>query len=569
MTLHGFRLDGSHEVYVPTKGEDGKVDGWIAVVTDLTDRRKSEEQLRANERRFKEAQHLARIGSWERDLSTDSLVSSDEMSRILGMPDSAPSSFPAFLNSVHPTDREKILAADRQVLCADAPVTTEYRIIRPNGEVCFVRSVVAVMRNHESVPVRLTGTTEDITDQVKARELLRQSERRLKNAERLANLGHWDWDLNSNQVTLSDETCRIFGQSPDYKPSYEDFLQIIIPEDKEMVEEVVGSSLANNHGFLVEFQIARPGGERRMVRSISEISVSEENGLPSRMFGTVQDVTDEKRAQEESFARQKLEIVGTLVTGIAHDFNNLLGSALSQAELGLAQLEAGFSPAEELKAIQTVAIRGSEIVGQLMIYAGKESAVVELFDLSAVVEEMFALLRLSVSKHVKIESSLATDLPAVRASSAQLSQIVINLVINASEAMGTRNGVIRVATSYTKADQTSSRGAADHFSARDYVELDVSDTGDGMPSETQARVFEPFFTTKSIGRGLGLAIVQGIVRNLGGVIHLTSEPGKGTTFRILLPGTDITGRETRDSLSAQEGFATTTISGHDSSRRGR
>jgi PAS domain S-box-containing protein len=156
------------------------------------------------------------------------------------------------------------------------------------------------MRNNECVPVRLTGATEDITDQVKARELLRQSERHLKNAERLANLGHWDWDLNSNQVTWSEETFRIFGQPVDYKPSYEDLLQITIPEDKERVDQVVRSSLAKNHGFLVEFQIARPDGDRRMVRSVSEISVDEENGLPLRMFGTVQDITDEKRAQEES-----------------------------------------------------------------------------------------------------------------------------------------------------------------------------------------------------------------------------------------------------------------------------
>ena len=555
ITLPGAATQWVHAVYVPTKGEDGKVDGWIAVVTDVTDRRKSEERLRTNERQFKEAQHLAKVGSWERDLSTDSIIFSDEMFRILGVSDGARSSFPAFLNSVHPTDREKILAADRQVLCADTPVTTEYRIIRPNGEVRFVRSVVAVVRNDEGVPVRLTGATADITDHVKARELLRQSERRLKNAERLANLGHWDWDLNSNQVTWSEETSRIFGQPVDYKPSYEDLLQITIPEDKERVAQVVRSSLAKSHGFLVEFQIARPDGDRRTVRSVSEISVDEGNGVPLRMFGTVQDITHEKRAQEESFTRQKLEIVGTLAAGVAHDFNNLLGSVLSQAELGLAQLETGLSPEEELKAIQAVARRGSEIVRQLMIYAGKESAVVELVDLSAVVEEMLELIRLSVSKHVKIESILATDLPAVRANRAQLAQIVMNLVINASEAMGTRNGVIRVTTSYTKADETSSKGIADHFSARDYVELDVSDTGDGMLPETQARVFDPFFTTKSTGHGLGLATVQGIVRNLGGVIHLTSESGKGTTFRILVPCTDVTARETQDSLSTQERFA--------------
>ena len=161
---------------------------------------------------------------------------------------------------------------------------------------------------------------------------------------------------------------------------------------------------------------------------------------------------------------------------------------------------------------------------------------------------MLELVRLSAPKHVTIESILGTDLPAVRANSAQLRQIVMNLVINASEAMGTRTGVIRVTTRYRKADHSSSMGIADHFTARDYVELDVSDTGDGMPPEIQARVFDPFFTTKSNGHGLGLATVQGIVRNLGGVIHLKSEPGKGTTFQILLPSAGITASETPDSL---------------------
>ena len=190
VTLLGHGPQWVHAVYVPTKGADGKVEGWIAVVTNVTERRESEERLRSNERQFKEAQHLAKVGSWERDLSTDSIITAP----MRCFPDSYRSAgrcprraFRPSFNLVHPTDREKILVADRQVLCADAPVTSEYRIIRPNGEVCFVRSVVAVMRNKEGVPVRLTGATQDITDQVKARDLLQESERRLKNAERLAN----------------------------------------------------------------------------------------------------------------------------------------------------------------------------------------------------------------------------------------------------------------------------------------------------------------------------------------------------------------------------------------------
>ena len=190
---------------------------------------------------------------------------------------------------------------------------------------------------------------------------------------------------------------------------------------------------------------------------------------------------------------------------------------------------------EELKAIREGAMRGSEIVRQLLIYAGKEDAVVGLVDLSSTAAEMLSLIKVSVTKHAVIRTDLGENLPAIRANAAQLRQIVMNLVTNASDAIGDRDGVIRLTTRRVavgeKPDANLFRTPASH----DYVELEVSDTGCGMSSETQAKIFDPFFTTKSAGRGLGLAVVQGIVRSLGGTIHLTSEPGQGTTFRIFLP----------------------------------
>jgi PAS domain S-box-containing protein len=293
-----------HAVYVPTAEEEGIVNGWIAVVSDVTERRESEEKLRASHRQLEEAQRLASAGSWERDLLNDEVFCSGEMFRMLGVPDRSRLSFPAFFSSVHPGDRQKILEADRQALCTEEPVAVEYRIVRPGGEVRFLRSAVAAMRNGDGVVVRLTGATQDITGQYKDRELLRESERRLKNAERLANMGHWDWDLKSNQVVWSEETFRIFGQPLNYRPSYEDLLQNTIPEDKARVAQAVKLSLAENHGFAVEFRIERPNGDQRLVRSISEISMDEESGLPSRLFGTVQDITNENRSREEFSTKQ-------------------------------------------------------------------------------------------------------------------------------------------------------------------------------------------------------------------------------------------------------------------------
>jgi nitrogen-specific signal transduction histidine kinase len=270
-----------------------------------------------------------------------------------------------------------------------------------------------------------------------------------------------------------------------------------------------------------------------MVRSVAELVLSDE-GMPAWLLGTCQDITEIKRTQEEAFFRQKLESVGTLAGGIAHDFNNLLGGVLAHSELALAELDAGSSCKEELKVIREVAIRGSEIVRQLMIYAGKESEIVERVDPSKIVEEMLGLLKVSVTKHAVINTDLGQDLPATCASAAQLRQIVMNLITNASDAIGGRDGVIRVSTR-----RVSVGGApvttAESLSGGGYVALEVSDTGCGMSRETQERLFDPFFTTKSAGRGLGLAVVSGIVRSLGGAIRVTSDLGKGSTLQILLP----------------------------------
>jgi nitrogen-specific signal transduction histidine kinase len=254
----------------------------------------------------------------------------------------------------------------------------------------------------------------------------------------------------------------------------------------------------------------------------------------------VEDITEMKRNQQEALIRQKLESLGTLAGGIAHDFNNILGAVQAQAELARVELNAGESCHGELRAIGEVAMRGSEIVRQLMIYAGTESGAVELVDLSKTVDEMLALLRVSVTKHAVINADLDQDLPAVVASAAQVRQIVMNLITNASDAIGERDGVIRVRTRHVILTGESAWASSRTLPDGHYVQLEVSDTGRGMSPETQTNVFDPFFTTKSAGRGLGLAVVQGIVRSLGGAIHLASELDKGTTFQMLLPCVETT-----------------------------
>ncbi len=369
---------------------------------------------------------------------------------------------------------------------------------------------------------------------VQIREHLQDSEERLKSAQRLTHVGSWHWSLGANQVVCSEECKRIFGQPEDYAPSLEGLLQIITPLDRERVANEIQRGIAEKTGCSTEFRIVRPDGDLRTVTFTSQVLLDEE-GSPRHIFGACQDVTGDRRMQEESLARQKLETVGTLANGIAHDFNNLLGGVLAQAELALSELAAGSRPEEELKAICSVAKSGSEIVRQLMIYAGQERAAPDLVDVARTVEEMAEILRFSISKRASLHTDLDKDLPAVRASGAQIRQIVMNLVINASDAIGDQDGVIRLTVRRVKVGDDRLAWISKELAEGDFVLLEVADTGRGMSPETRARIFDPFFTTKPLGHGLGLPVVSGIVRGLAGAIHLASEPGKGTTFRLLLP----------------------------------
>jgi PAS domain S-box-containing protein len=246
-------------------------------------------------------------------------------------------------------------------------------------------------------------------------------------------------------------------------------------------------------------------------------------GRVYRIIGCCLDITDLKRTQQETLARQKLESIGVLAGGIAHDFNNLLGSILAQAELALTNVAAGASTGAEIEQIKAVALRASEIVRELMIYAGQEAANLEPLDVSHLVDEMIQLLRVSISKQAILKTDFGQNLPRIRGNAAQMRQVVMNLITNASEAIGERNGVIHVSTELVKLPEA------------EFLRLEVSDTGCGMTPETQAKIFEPFFSTKFAGRGLGLAVVQGIVRSHGGAIILKSRPGQGTRVQIFLP----------------------------------
>jgi two-component system cell cycle sensor histidine kinase/response regulator CckA len=274
------------------------------------------------------------------------------------------------------------------------------------------------------------------------------------------------------------------------------------------------------------------------------------NQISTTMYQNIQQarfITERKRAEEgrirlEARMRevQKLESLGVLAGGIAHDFNNLLMAILGNADLALLSLSPVSPARHNVEAIVKSSQRAADLCSQMLAYSGRGRFVLGRYDLSEIVQEMVHMLQVSVSKKATLRYRFARGLPAVEADATQLRQVVMNLITNASDALGETSGVIEVSIGLMECDRAylSESYLDDKLQEGRYVYIEVSDTGSGMDAETRSRLFDPFFTTKSTGRGLGLAAVLGIVRGHKGAIKVHSEPGKGTTIRILLPAVE-------------------------------
>ena len=255
----------------------------------------------------------------------------------------------------------------------------------------------------------------------------------------------------------------------------------------------------------------------------------------------IRDVTERKRIEEQLRHTQKLESLGVLAGGVAHDFNNLLTPILGNASLVLGELSPSSSLRSNLENLITAGQRAVDLTRQLLAYAGKGRSIVAPVDLSDLVRQISNLVRTSIPKNVQLRLDLQDNLPCVEADSSQIQQLIMNLIINAAEAIGEEQGGTVVVT--TGVQQVDEYYIRDAFAPKEilpgkYICLEVHDTGRGMDEETKAKIFDPFFTTKFTGRGLGLAAVSGIIRVHRGAIKVYSTPGKGTTFKVLLPATE-------------------------------
>jgi len=379
------------------------------------------------------------------------------------------------------------------------------------------------------------GATEQLQKEIaehrRTHQSLRESEERFRIAADTAPVMIWVRGIDQHVTFLNKVWTDFTGLTPEQGLGM-GWTESVHPDDLARYQAELSAAYATHNEYQFRFRLRRVDGEYRLmlVHGIPRF------GLSRTFIGYIascMDVTDFEHAQEEALARQKWESLGVLASGIAHDFNNLLGSIGAQSELILEEVRDS-SLRESISRIQSVVTRASEIVRELMIYAGQESGALELVDLAALAREMLALINVSAAKNAVLEVDLTTGMPLIRANAAQIRQVLLNLVTNASEALRGDAGIITVRLSEVRLDQSSWDQMMKPPDGR-YLCLEISDTGCGMTEQIRARIFDPFFTTKGSGRGLGLAAVQGIVRSHGGQISVRSTPGRGTRFELLLP----------------------------------
>jgi PAS domain S-box-containing protein len=543
--------------------------------------RQDAEALRKTQADLARAQRIAKIGNWRWSIPRQELVEgSDAYAEIQGV---EPSKARQLIDlqkerRFHPDDQDRVTRSFSQFDASGADYEIEYRIIRPDGETRHLREIGEGIKDESGNVIEQFGTIQDITELKRAEAELQQAhdelekrvwartaelqnanlslkeeaaERRRVEAEREehemllqstarnSKIGYAVWDERKDFYSnVSEEFARIMGLTVEafndrYSTLAEDF-DVIHPDDRDRYRAFDDAYNADPKLSQIEYRMVTDEGRIIHVREIME-PVHDRMGRLVQSILTNQDITEQKQTEEQLRQAQKMEAVGQLTGGIAHDFNNLLAVILGNLELVQNEVEESEQGSECVQSAIEAAERGAGLTQRLLAFSRKQALQPASVDANALVQDMLELLRRTLGEQIDIELVRDADLWQCLVDSNQLENALLNLAINARDAMPT-GGKLTITTSNSRIDDDYAASMPE-VEAGHYVQISVNDTGSGMPEETQRRAFEPFYTTKDVGlgSGLGLSMVYGFIKQSGGHVSVDSEPSAGTTIRLFLP----------------------------------
>ena len=511
----------------------------LQVETDLRESelnlRRLAQQLEHERGRLAAAQEVAKVGSWDTDLTKGTVSWSQETYRIFEIDgDRFGGTHEAFLSQVHPEDRKKVNDAFEQSFAANETCVVAHRILLAGDRVKFVEERWQVDRDKAGKPIRALGTCQDVTERRRLEEAQFNSRQTLLAVlDSIPQRVFWkDRDLTyrgCNRPFAVDmgyaSPVEVIGKS-DFDASWKASADSYRAIDRQVIES--GEPQLN----FEEPQVG-PDGERRWLRT-NKVALRNREGEVTGVLGTYEDITEAKSLQHQFLRAQRLESIGTLAGGIAHDLNN----ALSPILLGVALLKEGETDPERLDLLVTIeasAARGSDMVRQVLSFArGVESRQLSV-DLVPIVHDVEKIANETFLKAIQVRTSIPPGPWVVSGDPTQIHQVLMNLCVNARDAMP-GGGVLRLSLSRLEIDAQYA-AMVPEASPGQHVVLAIADTGTGITPDVADKMFDPFFTTKDVGKGtgLGLSTSQAIVKAHGGFIRVRSEVGKGTTFEICLP----------------------------------
>ncbi len=523
----------------PVRDQRGEIAHFLAVQEDITERKRAEQAIRERDLRFEQlAENIKEVFFIMDAQYKETIYISPAYEKAWGRTRQSLYDNPqSFLDAVAPEDQARLLASIARNRRGEDAGEVEFRVIRPDGEVRWMLAHAVPVFNERGEVYRIAGVSLDITERRRAQEALLANEQRLRTLFETVNLIVLGLDADGKVNYVNPYLLRLTGYTRD-EALGSHWIERFVPKAQRAEMTTTHRDLLER-GVNAHHQnpILTKAGEERMI-SWHNIVLRDPQGRPTGTLSIGEDITEHARLETQYRQAQKMEAVGRLAGGVAHDFNNLLTAIFGYADLLAEDLPSDHPGRADLAEIRTAATRAAALTRQLLAFSRQQVLQPVVLNLNDVVEGVEKMLHRLLGEDVELRASLAGDLGNVRADAGQIEQVIMNLAVNARDAMPT-GGKLTIETANVDLAEGYAATHAPMLPGR-FVMLAVSDTGIGMDDTTKARVFEPFFTTKEPGKGtgLGLATVYGIVKQSGGYIWLYAEPGKGAAFKIYLPRVD-------------------------------